>query len=76
MSKITLNYDQAHAFVKKNNNQGFYWDNYTIVKWTPGHNGYMQKNGMFKNNQWGYALKYEVNSFGTWEISEKYAKLI
>lgn len=76
MAKIALNYEEAHKFVEKNKKVGFYWDGYTLMKWTPGHNGYMQKNGMFKNNQWGYAQRYEINPSGTWEISDKYAKLI
>lgn len=76
MPKISLSYEQAHKFVEKNKHVGFYWDGYAIMKWTPGHNGYVQKNGMFRNNQWGYAQKYNVNSYGIWEISDKYAKLI
>lgn len=71
---MILNYEQAHKFVDKNKNKGFFWDGYTIVKWTPGHNGYMQKNGMFRNNQWGYASRYKVNQNGIWELSDKYAK--
>jgi hypothetical protein len=76
MAKIALDYNQAHNFVEKNKKNGFYWDGYSIMKWTPGHNGYMQKNGMFRNNQWGYSLRYEVNPKGIWEISDKYAKFI
>jgi hypothetical protein len=76
MSNIILNYEQAHKFVEKNKKMGFHWDGYSIVKWTPGHNGYMQKNGMFRNNQWGYASRYNVNSSGMWELNEKYAKFI
>jgi hypothetical protein len=76
MPKITLNYKEAHDFVEKNKKNGFFWDGYTMIKWTPGHNGYMQKNGMFRNNQWGYASKYEVTKIGTWDVSDKYAKFI
>jgi hypothetical protein len=76
MSKIILDYSKAHKFVNKNKKNGFFWDGYTIVKWTPGSNGYMQKNGMYKNNQWGYSSRYEVNSSGTWELSDKYARFI
>jgi len=76
MPTIELNYDQAHAFVEKNKNNYFYWDGYTIVKWTPGHNGFMQTNGLFKNNKWGYASRYKLNANGTWRISDKYARFI
>jgi hypothetical protein len=76
MPKIVLNYDQANKFVEKNKKNGFFWDGYTIVKWTPGSNGYMQKNGMFRNNQWGYSSRYDFNSSGVWELNDKYAKFI
>lgn len=76
MSKFVLDYDQAHAFVEKNKDKGFYWDGYVMVKWTPGHNGFMQKNGMFKNNQWGYSSNYRLTSSGSWEINDKHAKYI
>jgi hypothetical protein len=76
MSKISLNYEQANNFVEKNKNQGFFWDGWTIVKWSPSNNGYMQKNGLFKNNKWGYSNRYDFNPNGMWELNEKYAKFI
>ena len=76
MLKITLDYEQAHKFVEKNKQNGFFWDGYTIVKWTPGSNGYMQKNGMFRENKWGYSSRYNVTSSGMWELSDKYARFI
>lgn len=69
-----LTYDQAHKFVELNKKSGFYWDGYTIVKWSPGYNGYAQKNGMFKNNKWGYANNYPITDRGTWLIPSKYVK--
>jgi hypothetical protein len=69
-----LSYKQAHDFVELNKKAGFYWEGYTIVKWSPGHNGYTQTNGMFKNNKWGYANKYQLTSKGTWLIPSKYVK--
>lgn len=76
MPKIVLDYDAAHKFVEKNKSNGFFWEGYTIVKWSPSNNGYLEKNGMFKNNRWGYSSRFELKSNGTWEISEKYAKLV
>ena len=76
MPKIALDYEQAHKFVEKNKEMGFFWDGYTIVKWSPSKNGYMQPNGLFKNNKWGYSNRYNLNSNGKWEISDKYAQLI
>jgi hypothetical protein len=76
MPKISLDYDTAHKFVEKNKALGFFWDNWTIVKWSPSNNGYMDPKGMFKNNKWGYSSRYELKPNGTWEISDKYANII
>ena len=40
-----LDYDQAHVFVEKNKNVGFFWDGYDIIKWSPGSNGYTEEIG-------------------------------
>lgn len=76
MPKIILNYEQAHNFVEKNKSNGFYWDGWTIVKFSPHSAAYTDKNGIFKNNKWGFVSKYKVNSFGNWELSDKYARFI
>ena len=76
MPKIVLDYDSAHKFVEKNKSNGFFWDGYTIVKWSPSNNGFLEKNGMYKNNRWGYSSRFDLNSNGNWEINEKYAKLL
>jgi len=76
MPKLTLNYEQAHSFVEKNKSQGFFWDGYTIVKWSPSKNGYMQPNGLFKNDKWGYSNRYNLKPDGTWDLSDKYVNLI
>jgi hypothetical protein len=76
MAKITLDYNAAHNFVEKNKSQGFFWDGWTIVKWSPSNNGFMQPNGLYKNGKWGYSNRYELKSNGTWDISEKYAKFV
>lgn len=69
---VELNYEQAHQFVEANKRNGFFWDGYTIVKWSPGHNGFTQTNGMFRNNKWGYANKFTFTKQGTWKLPVKY----
>jgi hypothetical protein len=76
MPKINLDYNQAHEFVEKNKSNGFFWDGYTIMRWTPSNNAFMEKNGMFKNNRWGFINRYFLKSDGTWDLSDKYAKFI
>jgi hypothetical protein len=73
---IKLNYNEAHTFVEKNKNQGFYWDGWTLIKFTPHSGAYTDAKGIYKNNKWGYANRYQLKPEGIWEISDKYAKLI
>lgn len=67
-----LNYDQAHDFVAKNESLGFYWNGWDIIKWTANANGYTQKNGMYRNDQWGFFVKIPCSDMGTWKVLEKY----
>ena len=73
--KIILSYEQAHKFVEKNKKEGFFWDGFTIVKWSPSNNGYTDPKGLFKNNKWGYSARFGLKPNGTWELSDKYARL-
>jgi hypothetical protein len=67
-----LDYNQAHSFVDKNKSLGFYWNGWDIVKWTPSPNGFSQKNGMFRNGQWGFSVNIPCTDSGTWKVLEKY----
>jgi hypothetical protein len=69
---VELNYIKAHDFVNKNHSLGFYWDGYNIIKWTENPNGFTQKNGMFRNNKWGHAMKISMSDKGTWAVLKKY----
>ena len=69
---VDLSYAAAHEFVEGNKKAGFFWDGHTIIKWTPGHNGFTQTNGMFRNNKWGYANRFYMTKQGTWKMPSKY----
>ena len=71
-SLVELNYDKANQFVEKNKHLGFFWDGWTIVKWTNNDNGFMQKNGMFRNGSWGHAMNIPMTEQGTWNVLERY----
>ena len=71
---VEMNYDQAHTFVEENKKMGFFWDGWTIVKWSPGHNGYLEVNGMYRRGKWGFASRYKITNQGTWKIPAKYVK--
>jgi hypothetical protein len=67
-----LNYSQAHEFVESNASRGFYWNGWDIVKWTANPNGCTQKNGMFRNGTWGFAMTIPCSDSGTWKVLTKY----
>jgi hypothetical protein len=69
---VELNYDQAHAFVEQNKNNGFFWNGYEIVKWSPSNKGFTDVNGMYRNGKWGFANRYKLTKAGTWVIPKKY----
>ena len=72
---VELNYEQAHAFVEENKKNGFFWNGYDIVKWSPSNKGYMQHNGMYRNSRWGYANKFILTTSGTWRLPSKYVSI-
>lgn len=73
MSNLTeLDYDAAHNFVEKNKFRGFHWDGWDIVKFTANPNGYVQTNGMFRKDTWGYATRIKMTDNGTWKVLTKY----
>ena len=69
---IELDYAKANQFVEKNQKLGFFWDGWTMVKWTQNENGFMQKNGMFRNGTWGHAMRIPMTDSGTWAVLKKY----
>ena len=69
---VKLNYEQAHSFVERNKGLGFFWQGWNIVKWTKNDNAYMQKNGLFRNNEWGHAITIPLQDDGTWAVLNKY----
>jgi hypothetical protein len=71
-NKVKLNYEDAHKFVNKNTDLGFFWQGWNIVKWTENPNGFTQKNGMFRNEKWGHAMTIPLESDGTWSVLEQY----
>ena len=63
----TLNFKQAHQFVTKSNGR-FYWDGWTICKFTPKSAGAMSVKGIFRSGRWGFESRIEVADDGTWSV--------
>lgn len=68
MKTLTLNYDEAHDFISKNSRRGYFWNGWDIVRWVPNPSGFMQENGMYRNNTWGLSYNFPLNDDGTWSV--------
>ncbi len=51
-----------------------YWDNYDFIIWHKDSNGYLNTNGVFRNNSWGIAKNISVNDQGVWVLPIKYVR--
>lgn len=68
MKTVKLNYDQAHEFVEKNEQRGYFWNGWDIARWVPNHDGYAKPNGMYRKGLWGFCYKFPLNNDGTWSV--------
>ena len=63
----TMNYKQAHQFVDRSKSR-FYWDGWTLCKFTPKAAGAMSKDGVYRFGRWGFESRVEVGHDGTWSV--------
>jgi hypothetical protein len=70
-NNVYVDYDMAHKIVDSRPN--LYWDGWTIVEWRRDSEGFFNKNGSFRNGQWGRTMRrMDVSSSGTWKVPAKY----
>lgn len=67
---LTLGIKKADKFVIEQKQLGndVRWDGYTMVFFRPASNGIYSKDGAFRNGEWGFDNRIEVNEKGLWEI--------
>lgn len=53
-----------------------YWNNYNLIMWEKNSNGYFETKGVYKNDSWGIANEFPVNSKGEWVLPKKYVKYL
>lgn len=58
--------------IKRCNN--FYWNNYDLIVWEKNSSGYFNLKGIYRNNSWGIANEFPVNSKGIWSIPLKHVR--
>jgi hypothetical protein len=76
---LTLGIRKIEAFVKSQQELGnnVRWNNYTLEFFRPAEQAiYNARDGVFRDGQWGYLNKVEVNSKGLWEIDFRNVKRI
>ena len=62
-----LNYEQAHDFVEKSD-ENVFWDQWDIVIFKPARIAERRSNGMRHLGQWGHAHRIKVTERGTWRV--------
>jgi hypothetical protein len=61
---LKLNYDAVHRFVDGFPNAS--WDGYTLELFKPTPRGFTNKNGAFRNGQWGLLDRIAPDDKGIW----------
>jgi hypothetical protein len=63
--------EEAESLITKSKN--YFWDGWTIIKFVKDPSAQFHKNGMKKNNFWGYATKYDLTETGWYLPNEAIA---
>jgi hypothetical protein len=83
MSRVNLDYDEAHAFVIAQRALGanVRWDGWTMVYWSPTEHGYTNPKGAFLEDQlgrrsrgWGMEYRIDPSDKGEWSVPKKYVR--
>lgn len=74
MSRVVLSHETVDQFVQQQTAAGMdvAWDGWALVFFKPNPNGFNDKNGAFKNNQWGVQARVDVDTDGLWKVPVKY----
>lgn len=74
MNRVILNYDTVDAFVSEQNAAGnnVFWNGWDLTFWRENSDGFYDKNGSFRNGQWGVQATVEPNAQGLWRVPTKY----
>jgi hypothetical protein len=70
MRFVKIDYKTAHNAV--DNNNSLHWNGWNIVEWKKNPDAFFNKNGSFRNGNWGMTRQFPVDSDGTWKVPEKY----
>lgn len=69
---MVINYIESESAIDKLNAQSsshYYWDGWTVVKFTPDASAMYDKDGAYnKDIGWGFTKEYNVGNDGLWKI--------
>lgn len=76
MPTLSIGYRRAERFVAEQRSLGkdVFWDGWTMVFFRPSESARKSKAGIYRNGQWGFANRVEVNSEGVWEVDFRNVK--
>lgn len=65
----TISLRQADRLTRKDN-KGFeaFWEGWDLIIWRPNGEGYIRRNGMFRNGRWGTHYRHEPDSNGRYKV--------
>ncbi len=73
---LNLTLKGVDIFIKKSqtNKQETYWNNYDLIIWHKNSDGFFNKQGIFRKDQWGIAETISVDNDGIWKLPTKYVR--
>jgi len=74
MNRVIIDHTNADDFVadQVSKNSDVSWDGWDLLFYSANPNGFNDKNGVFKNGQWGVQARVVVSDDGLWKIPAKY----
>lgn len=75
---LNLDIKAAHKIVREQRAAGndVEWQGWDIVFYRPAEHAMHSVNGVWRNNQWAFANRVEVNSEGMWSIDPRNIKRV
>ncbi len=57
-----------------NKTDGFFWDGWDLFFFVKDSSGFLKKNGLLRNGEWGVKVNIKTDSEGRWLIPDKFLR--
>jgi hypothetical protein len=73
VNRTPVSYEHSDKFVSDQRSRGVdvRWDGFTMVFWKQNSEGFVDKNGAFRDGAWGIQTKVAPNTAGIWNVPIK-----